>query len=109
MVTQRPRGGGGYSGTVMDLYALTAMVRGFQESRVILSAVELDVFTAIGEGKDARGVSGRIGCDPRATEMLLNALVACGALTKHDAVFRNTAVAAGHLAGPARLAWMHQV
>ena len=93
----------------MDLEALAAMARGFQESRVILSAVELDVFTEIGEGKDAREVAAQIGCDPRATEMLLNALVTCGALTKHEGIFRNTAAVAEHLAGPARMAWMHQV
>src|SRR5581483_10128058 len=93
----------------MDLEALNATVRGFWDSRVILSGVELDVFTAIRDGANSGELAARIGCDPRATEILLNALVACGVLTKRDETFRNTAVAAEHLAGPARMAWMHQV
>jgi len=87
---------------------LATVARAFQESRVILTGVELDVFAAVGEGKNAHDVAARIGAGPRATEMLLNALVACDLLTKQDGVFRNTAVAE-HLAGPARLSWMHTV
>jgi len=93
----------------MDLESLAAATRAFQESRVILTGVELDVFTALGDGMDARQAAARMGADPRAAEMLLNALVACGLLTKHAGIFRNTAVAAEHLAGPARMAWVHTV
>jgi len=93
----------------MDLESLNAAARAFQESRAILTGMELDVFTALGEGQDARQTAARVGADARAVEMLLNALVACGLLTKQDGVFRNTPVAAQHLAGPARMAWMHTV
>lgn len=93
----------------MNLESLTAAARAFQESRAILTAVELDVFTALGDGKDAGQVAGAIGADARATEMLLNALAACELVTKQAGVFRNTPVAAQHLAGPARMAWMHHV
>ena len=91
----------------MDLETLNAITRGFQESRVILTAVELDVFTTIGGGTTSREIAARVGADPRATEMLLHALVACGVLRKDGELFQNTPVAAEHLAGPARLAWMH--
>jgi predicted O-methyltransferase YrrM len=93
----------------MDLEGLTAMARGFQESRALLTAVELDVFTAVGSGASARQVAERVGADPRAMEMLLHALVACDVLQKKDQLFQNVPVAAGHLTGAARVAWLHQV
>jgi (2Fe-2S) ferredoxin/SAM-dependent methyltransferase len=69
---------------------LTDLVRGFQESRVMLTALELDLFTAVGDGGTAETVAGKMGANPRATEMLLNALTAMGQLVKQDGVFRNT-------------------
>jgi len=64
-------------------------VRAFQKSRLLLTAVQLDVFTAIGDGATAEAVANRIKTDPRATEMLLNALTAAGLLQKSDRVFSN--------------------
>jgi predicted O-methyltransferase YrrM len=72
------------------LEQLYERIRSFQESRTILTALELDVFTAVGKGNAAPAVAAKIGCNPRATEMLLNALVALGLLVKQDGVFRNT-------------------
>jgi predicted O-methyltransferase YrrM len=80
--------------TFLDLQ--TAM-RGFQESRVLLTGVELDVFTAVGAGATAAEVAARLATDPRATEVLLNALVSVGALTKTSGVFRNTEETARYL------------
>jgi SAM-dependent methyltransferase len=65
-------------------------MRAFQESRVLLTAVELDIFTAVGTGATARQVGARLHTDARATETLLNALVAMGALVKNDHLFQNT-------------------
>ena len=42
-------------------------IRGFQESRTILTALELDLFTALGQGTSAGAVANAIGTDPRAT------------------------------------------
>jgi len=83
---------------------LQEKIRGFQESRVILTAIELDVFSAVGSsagyhsalriphsalpGARAADVAAKIGADARATEMLLNALVAIGLLTKQGEVVR---------------------
>lgn len=69
---------------------LIETMRGFQESRVLLTAVELDLFTAVGEGSTAAAAAAKLATDPRATEALLNALVALGALSKQNGVFRNT-------------------
>ena len=92
---------------------LNSTLRGFQESRVILTAVELDLFAAVGNGARADEVSARIGSDPRATEMLMNALVAMGLLDKQDAIFRNTPLSARYFvagsADDARAATMHLV
>ena len=73
-----------------SLQSLMQAGRAFQESRVLLPAIELDVFAALGEGASAAALSAKLGTDARATEMLLNALVAVGALLKRDGVFRCT-------------------
>ena len=92
---------------------LTETMGRFQESRILLTAVELDIFTAVGPGATAVQVSKKLGSSPRATETLLNALVALGALTKKDGAFLNTPDAARYLvAGSpeyARPALMHTV
>jgi predicted O-methyltransferase YrrM len=92
---------------------LREMMGRFEESRILLTAVDLDVFTAVGPEATAAQVSKKLGTNPRATETLLNALVALGALTKKDGVFHNTRDTARYLvAGSpdyARPALMHTV
>jgi uroporphyrinogen-III synthase/predicted O-methyltransferase YrrM len=88
---------------------LMGRIRAFQESRVLLTGIELDIFAALGEGATAEAVAQTIGADPRAAEMLLNALAALGVLIKRDGVFRCTPEAERQLRGEARLAHMHTV
>lgn len=92
---------------------LMQTIRGFQESRVVLSAIELDVFSAVGERATAAQVAHTIDADERATEMLLNALTALGLLVKTGGVFSVTPVSKRFLTagGPndARAAMMHNV
>ncbi len=92
---------------------LTTTMRGFQESRVLLTAIELDIFTAVGPGGTAAQVSKKLGTNPRATETLLNAVVSLGALRKEAGTFFNTPETARYLvAGSrdyARPALMHTV
>ena len=78
--------------------ALSQRIRAFQESRAILTAIELDIFTAIGEGRKAADVAQERGLDPRAAEILLNALVALGLLEKEGSVFFNTRTSAKYFA-----------
>jgi hypothetical protein len=62
---------------------LLEKVRGFQGACVIAAAAELDVFTALrGTPASANALAGRIGSDPRATAVLLDALVALDLLAK---------------------------
>ena len=79
-------------GTLPD--DLNERIRAFQESRTILTALELDVFTVVNSGSTAKAVSDRLGTDARATEMLLNALAAMGLLLKREDTFKNSPAAA---------------
>jgi len=92
---------------------LNLVIRSFQESRVVLTAVEIDLFSAVGPGSGAPDVARRLGTDPRATEMLLNALAAMRLLEKEKGVFRNTPVSSRFLAAggkdDSRAAIMHTV
>lgn len=67
------------------------MIRGFQPSRCILTALELDIFTAVGDGASAEEIGKKIDANARAVSMLLNALVSLGLLTKAGEQYRNTA------------------
>lgn len=99
------------SGTPPD--ELTNTVRAFMESRVILSAVELDLFTAVGGGATAAAVAAELHTDRRATETFLNAVTSLGLLEKQGDIFRNTPMAARYLAAggadDSRMALMHIV
>lgn len=89
------------------------MIRGYQDSRVVLTAIELDVFTAVGDRTTAAEVAQTIGADRRGTEMLLNALVALGLLTKDGGAFAVTPVSRRFFTAggqnDARAATMHTV
>ncbi len=99
------------SGALPD--PLVQVTRGFQESRAVLTGIELDVFTAVGDGRTAPEVASRIGSDARATEMLLNALVAMRLLDKHGTRFSNAPLTSRYLAAggqhDSRAALMHTV
>lgn len=72
---------------------------GFQRSRIILTAIELDLFTAVGEGeKTAAEVAVAIEADLRATERLMSALCALGYLKKTGDRYWNSPSAARFLA-----------
>jgi DNA-binding CsgD family transcriptional regulator len=77
---------------------LNQTLRAYMESRALLTALELDVFTAVGSGATAAEVAQKISTHPRATEMLLNALVSMGMLAKQEGVFRDTPVTARYFA-----------
>jgi precorrin-6B methylase 2 len=94
-----------------SLEDLMNRIRAFQDSRALLTAIELDLFSAVGLGATAAEIAKRLRTDERGTEMLMNALVALGILRKKDNVFRNTALAAQYLTEGSpenlRLAMMH--
>ena len=76
---------------------LMGLIRGYQESRILLTAIELDVFSAVADGATAAAVAQRCRTEPRATELLLNALVALGVVRLDGETYRNAPVAARYL------------
>jgi len=73
---------------------LNETIRGFMPSRCLLTALELDLFTAIGDGANAEQIAARVHANARAVSMLLNALVALGLLAKTGDAYGNTPDAA---------------
>ena len=73
---------------------LDQMIRGYMSSRCILTALELDLFTAVGDGATAAQIGTRINANVRAVGMLLNALVALGLLSKSHDAYKNTSESA---------------
>jgi SAM-dependent methyltransferase len=86
------------SGTPLTPKALMELATAFQRSRPLLTAFELGLFTVLNdEARVSTEVAHALGTDPRATDRLMNALVALGLLAKQDGRFRNTALAETHL------------
>ena len=79
----------------------------------MLTAIELDVFSAVGDGATAAMVAQRCGTDRRATELLLNALVALGVVRLTGERYVNTPPAAQFLVADspddARIALRHNL
>jgi len=76
------------AGTLADW--LNEMIRGFMPSRCILTALELDLFTAVGDRATAEQIGTKINANARAAGVLLNALVALGLLEKSGDEYKNT-------------------
>ena len=76
------------AGTLPD--PLEQMVRGFMPSRCMLTALELDVFTAVGDGATAEQVGAKVNASPRGVVMLLNALVSMKLMAKSGDEYKNT-------------------
>ena len=69
---------------------LDQMIRGYMPSRCLLTALELDIFTAVGDGANAEQIGANINANARAAGMLLNALVSLGLLSKSGDDYKNT-------------------
>lgn len=83
---------------VMTPGVLRELINAFQQSRVLLTAYELGLFTALGgAARSSSEVASALECEPRATDRLLNALVAMGFLTKRSGRFANGAFVARYL------------
>jgi SAM-dependent methyltransferase len=75
--------------------AILALARGFQESRVLLTGAELDLFTLLSrEALTASEAATRCGGDTRAVTVVLDALAAMGLLTKAEGQYRTSPEAA---------------
>lgn len=64
---------------------------GFWASKVLLSAVEFELFTVLAEGPQTlAAISSRLGLHPRAARDFLDALVALNCLERNDGHYANT-------------------
>lgn len=77
-----------------DLETLSGV---FCESRILHTAVKLDLFAALATSASAVEVANSRGLNPRATELLLNAMVGLKLLTKQDGHFDLTELSRRHL------------
>lgn len=69
------------------------LITGCRKAKVLFAAVSLGIFQLTrGAGAASRSIAGKLGSDPRATEVLLNALVAMGFLRKSSGVYKNTPI-----------------
>lgn len=81
-----------------DARQIQDLAKAFQQSRVLLTAVELNVFTVLGlEGLESEEAAERVGADPRALDRLLNVLTGLGLVRKDGGLFRNTEAAQRYL------------
>jgi protein-L-isoaspartate O-methyltransferase len=89
-------GASGHPWTQEDVLGIA---RAFQESRVLLSGAELDLFTLLAPAPmKAPDIAARIGADLRALTIELDALAAMGLLVKGDSAYRTEPSAAELLA-----------
>jgi len=78
--------------------SLIEMAKGFQKSRILLTAIDLNVFGIIDmNSKSAPQIANETGTDANAMERLLNALAAMKLLNKKGIFFFNTPVAKRYL------------
>ncbi len=74
------------------------LANSFQQSRVLLTAVELDLFTLLDKQlMPSSEIAKKLGTDERATDRLMNALTALGFLRKVHGKFYNTEAASQYL------------
>jgi predicted O-methyltransferase YrrM len=70
----------------------------YWETKILLTAVKLDLFTALkGQPLTVNGVADALNLNPRALELVMNALVAMRVLTKEEKLYANTPVADRYL------------
>jgi SAM-dependent methyltransferase len=68
---------------------ILGLAQGFMESRIMLSAAEMNLFTVLkSEPLSVQEIATRIGADQRALSMLLDALAAMGLLAKKEGRYR---------------------
>lgn len=81
----------------MDFSKLAELASGYAEARAIQAAVELELFDALERSRNAAEVARAAKTDPRATELLLDALSSIGLLTKTASLYTLNETAATYL------------
>ena len=82
----------------MEFSDLARLASGHVEARIVQAAVELDIFDVIGNDTfDSAAVAKSLNLEPRATDLMLNALTALGLLHKRADRFDLTELSARYL------------
>jgi SAM-dependent methyltransferase len=82
----------------MSFDRIAGMAGGHAEARAIQVALKLGMFEALSDGpRDAAELAARLRCNPRATMLLANALVALDLLTKQDSRYGLTGASRQYL------------
>ena len=82
----------------MNFFQLMALASGHAEARIVQTAVQLAIFdTLANRPLSSEQVADRLGLEPKATELLLNALAAMDLLEKQEENFSLTKVARQYL------------
>ena len=82
----------------MEFSELTRLASGHVEARIVQAAVQLGIFDALGSDSNySRTLATELDLDPRATELILNALAALELVEKNGALFSLSPVAAKYL------------
>ncbi len=77
---------------------LMKLATAFRQSRIVLTAFELGIFTILAEDKKTSAqVARAVGADPRGTDRLMNALCALGLLRKTGGFFSNNPFSSRYL------------
>ncbi|HMK55558.1 MAG TPA: methyltransferase [Dissulfurispiraceae bacterium] len=76
-----------------EIKSLRRLWGSYWQARVLLTANNLRVFDHLKTAKSASQIAGLISADPRATEILLDAVAGLGLLKKKSGLYRNSAVA----------------
>lgn len=72
-------------------------IMGYRKAKVLMVAAYLDCFSRLESPRGAAALARELRLDPRATEILLDALAAMGYLVKRGPLYRNAPVASRHL------------
>lgn len=72
-------------------------ILGYRQAKVLMVAADLEVFTHLRRPATAARTAGALALDERGTEILLDALVAMGMLSKAGGRYANTPVSRAHL------------
>lgn len=77
--------------------ALIDEIMGYRKAKILMVAAYLDCFTALETPAGAAATARTLGLDPRAAEILLDALAAMGYLRKRAGLYRNSPVSSRFL------------
>jgi ubiquinone/menaquinone biosynthesis C-methylase UbiE len=68
------------------------LILGYRKAKILLTAARLDCFSHLQAPRSANSLARKLALDPRATEILLDALVAMDYLRKSRGLYRNTLI-----------------